>query len=107
MGASIRFNNDSSSVECLVRNISQSGARLSVSPAVGLPQTFSLLIPQKGLSREARLIWRSETEVGVAFVVPAAVQSDPEGEAVLRRRVRELERELAQLQSRIIELSAG
>src|SRR4051794_3450993 len=69
MGASLSFHNGRSTVDCLVRNISESGARLSVSPAVSLPQTIELLIPQKGTTRAARVVWRSESEVGVAFAV--------------------------------------
>jgi hypothetical protein len=94
-------------VECLVRDISESGARLSVSPAVSLPQTVELCIPQRRIRREARVVWRSESEVGVAFADLLACETAPDNEATLRRRIRELEREVAQLRTRVLELSAG
>ena len=37
MGAVLSFHNGRSTLDCLVRNISDSGARLSVSPSVSLP----------------------------------------------------------------------
>src|SRR5215203_2348401 len=91
MGAVLSFHNGRSTLDCLVRNISDSGARLSVSPSVSLLQTLELLIPQKGMTREARLVWRSENEVGVAFALPPpADEKKPDNEtAALRRRIRE------------------
>jgi len=61
------------------------------------------------MTREARLVWRSENEVGVAFALPPlADEKKPDNEAAaLRRRIRELEREVAQLRGRVLELSAG
>src|SRR5215204_2308276 len=104
MGAVLSFHNGRSTLDCLVRNISDSGARLSVSPSVSLPQTLELLIPQKGMTREARLVWRSENEVGVAFALPPpADEKKPDNEAAaLRRRIPELEREVAQLRGRVL-----
>jgi hypothetical protein len=108
MGASLSFHNGRSTVDCLVRNISESGARLSVSPAVSLPQTIELLIPQKGMTRAARVVWRSESEVGVAFAVTSCgSEKAPNHESTLKRRIRELEREVGQLRTRVLELSAG
>ena len=54
----IVFNNGSSSFDCLVRDMSSSGARLVMSDATTLPEAFDLYIPQKDRTYRATLRWR-------------------------------------------------
>ena len=54
--------------DCVVRNISEKGARIQFSSAVTLPQDqFSLMIARKGRSFLAKIIWWRDNFVGVAF----------------------------------------
>ncbi len=43
--ASIIFNNRNSSIDCLVRNFSESGAKIIVDELITFPQQFELHIP--------------------------------------------------------------
>src|SRR3954451_9413755 len=58
LGAKIVFNSRNSSMDCLIRNISPTGARLLLSSAVVIPDEFELQIPKQGRSFRARLAWR-------------------------------------------------
>ena len=53
-------------LECIIRNISESGALLQVSTTFGIPTTFDLILDD--VTRPCRTVWRSETTIGIAFV---------------------------------------
>jgi hypothetical protein len=87
--------------DCVVRNISESGASIEFSNHV-LPSKprISLTIARKGRSFLARIIWWRDNFVGVAF--------DPEARSAsvsdLEQRLRQSEKKKRQLQRRIKEL---
>ncbi len=54
--------------ECQLSDVSDSGARLQVPSPEKLPEVFTLRLSSMGNSRrKCRVIWRSETEVGLEF----------------------------------------
>ena len=101
LGAHVIFNNKNSTVDCQIRNISSSGARLSISDAVSLPEEFDLDVPQKGRVYRARLCWRDATGAGIAFLPDAGAAAPTDSAASLR----ELEAENARLKLQILELN--
>lgn len=103
MNGRIMFNNRSATLDCLVRNLSETGAKLEVSGAVTVPERFELDIPRKGVRRRARMVWRREGEMGVAFEDAAAEAPADESMA---DRVKRLEEENARLRARVAELVA-
>lgn len=54
-------------IDCIVRNLTASGALLEVESPVGIPHRFVLVISSEGVSRWCRLIWASERRIGVRF----------------------------------------
>ena len=65
-GAKIVFNAGRSTIDCTVRNLSSTGAKLLVSSVVGIPDTFDLLLD--GHSKQpCRVKWRRLKEIGVEF----------------------------------------
>jgi hypothetical protein len=54
-------------VDCMVRNISSSGARLDIATPVGLPSTFTLVIQTDQFMRRCRPVWSNDNCIGVAF----------------------------------------
>ena len=87
--------------QCVVRNISEQGARVEFSNVIALPKKqMSLTIARKGRSFLAKVIWWRDNFVGVAFLdrPPAPPESD------LDERLRKSEAKKRQLQRRIKEL---
>jgi hypothetical protein len=54
-------------LDCTVRNISESGARLDIANPLGVPDTFMLVIETDQFMRRCRAVWSSEQRLGVAF----------------------------------------
>ena len=107
LAARINFNNGQSALDCLIRNLSDTGAKLIVSAAVTLPECFDLIIAQKSVTRRARIAWRRGEEIGVRFEAGYPSESSDPDASALKRRMRELEAEVARLQSRILQLTEG
>jgi hypothetical protein len=91
--------------DCVVRNISESGARIEFNNAVRLPkEQISLTIARKGRSFLARIIWWRDNFVGVAF---SAEKPSEFPESDLGERLRRSEQKKRQLQRRIKQLLEG
>ena len=88
--------------KCIVRNISEKGARIEFSNVIKLPrQQISLTIARKGRSFLAKIIWWRDNFVGVAF--GSETSSEP-AVSDLEERLRQSEQKKKQLQRRIREL---
>jgi len=66
-GARIVFNHGASSLSCLVRNLSEDGARLELESSLGVPETFVLYFSEGETPRECVVAWRREKAIGVRF----------------------------------------
>ena len=67
LGGLIAFDYRGSALACLVRNLSEDGAKIVFSDAAAVPAEFDLMIHRKGESRRARLVWRDQTQAGIRF----------------------------------------
>jgi hypothetical protein len=113
----IVFNNGASSMDCLVRDMSSSGARLDLTQTAALPEVFELYIPMKDRSYRSSLRWRRSDGIGITFVeegaaispVATSAPTTPENETAsmlaLVRRITELEAENAALRKVVASLS--
>ena len=104
----IYFNNRRSSVDCLIRDVSETGARLKFSETIAVPEAIELYIPNREEIHRARVEWRTGNEMGVSFgeevrspsITPETAQGD------LSTRVQTLEAEVASLKRLVGELRA-
>lgn len=55
------------SIDCTVRDVSNTGAALDVTSPMGIPEKFTLLLPSDGLHLPCHVVWRKERRLGVAF----------------------------------------
>jgi hypothetical protein len=62
-GGKIQFGGGS--IDCTVRNISDTGAALEVSSPLGIPEQFVLVTESSQLP--CRVVWRKERRIGVTF----------------------------------------
>ncbi len=69
-GGVIAFANRHATLPCVVRDLSQSGAKLQVANVAMIPDTFELIVELDGLEAPAEVVWRSTGEVGVRFLAP-------------------------------------
>jgi hypothetical protein len=104
----IFFNHRRTSVDCLIRDFCEHGARLTFSSMTATPDVVELYIPNKDESYRAKVQWRNANEIGVGFehdaasppLVPEAPPAD------LSARIHKLEHALASLQRKFNELQA-
>ena len=54
-------------IDCVVRNLTNNGARIQIANTVDLPQAFEMTFDGGHSIRPCRLVWRSVTETGVEF----------------------------------------
>ncbi|WFU36535.1 PilZ domain-containing protein [Bradyrhizobium brasilense] len=99
-GAVAEINERGSTMDCVVRNISEGGACVEFSDAAQLPEEMNLSVARKGRSFLARLIWRQANKVGLAF----RIMTSDTPVSDLDERVRRSEIKKRQLQRRINEL---
>jgi hypothetical protein len=102
----IYFNNRRSSINCLVRDYSDTGAKLKFSESVTVPEAMELYIPNKDEFRRVRVQWRVGDEMGIAFgEQDEGAPADP-ASADLVARMQKLEGEIVQLKRICNELRA-
>ena len=57
-----------STLDCVVRNVTNSGARIQIANTVDLPETLDLTLDAGFTIRPCRVAWRSVTETGLQFI---------------------------------------
>lgn len=100
------FNNRLSSVDCIIRDINDRGARLTFASAVSVPEIFELAIPNKDEAFRAHVIWHHGTEIGVAFDTgkSGTIAEVNASQSALAERVERLEKDVAAMKRRLDQL---
>ncbi len=66
--ALVIYNAGRTRTDCIIRNLSASGAKLEISgPVGGIPNTFDLIAPGHR-PHPCKVVWRTLREVGVQFM---------------------------------------
>jgi hypothetical protein len=84
---------------CLIRDMSDTGARIVFSDTVTLPNTIDLYIPQRDQTLRAKVRWRHGDEVGLAFAMPQQHSDATMSETEVVQRVALLEAEIGTLRT--------
>lgn len=66
-GATLSFNRGYGALECVVRNLSGRGARLSFGDTSAVPPNFTLRLSGEDKGRAAVVRWRTMRDVGISF----------------------------------------
>jgi hypothetical protein len=93
----VYFANSPSAFECLVRDISGTGARLKFIGSPPTTDSLELNIPIKGETFRAKVCWRQADEIGIAFITNVAADTSHSRDDELSVRVNQLEAEIAGL----------
>ena len=67
LGAKVVSRDGIYSCDCLIREISKSGARITISSAVTIASPFFLIDHQSQVMFEARIVWRNAFQAGLKF----------------------------------------
>jgi hypothetical protein len=100
----IFFNNGLSSMDCIVRDLTEGGSRLEVSETIALPDVFELYLPNKDEYFHAKVEWRKGDSLGISWASeqPAAPGGEHgDSQASFGDRLSKLEREVASLKKRL------
>ena len=97
----VYFGNSPSAVDCTVRDISDTGARLKFSGTPVATDTLTLNIPIKGQILNAQVKWQRADEIGILFVNVPAVKATHSNDAELSARMEKLEAEITVLKQLI------
>src|SRR5918997_3066146 len=90
----VLFNGGQNSLDCLIRDISSSGARLELSASVTLPDRFDLYLPHRDETCKVQIQWRRDNQLGIAFEQVEAPPAAPPQPQDVASRVRQLETEV-------------
>jgi hypothetical protein len=105
--ARIIFNNRMSTIDCIIKNFSPTGAKIALNDTLAVPTEFEVDVPQKGRSFHARLVWRDKEAIGVEFLdakVPTLTVAAQAPAEASEQRVYELQLQNAELKRKIIQL---
>ena len=100
----IYFNGRRSAIDCLVRDISATGARLTFSGDVSVPDRIELHIPQKQKVLQAQVQWHRSNEIGVDFAAGQTASNMLDDD--LTGRVAKLEIEIVALRKMLSRLKS-
>ncbi len=70
----IMLPNGTSTLSCVIRNLSVAGGQIELTPTALVPDTFTLIDVQSGRSYNAKVAWRKGDRWGLSF------SDDPEEE---------------------------
>ena len=65
--ATIVFDGGRTRLDCVIRNLSDGGAKLEVPTVKNIPPSFDLMVPRHR-PHHCRVAWRALKEIGVQFV---------------------------------------
>ena len=106
LGGRVIFNYRQSSMDCVLRNIGEQGARLKFHHTAYVPDRFDVHVQRMDRTFQANVTWRRQDEVGVSFVDAAATATNVVPFA-LAVRLQKLEADKARLQQRVVQLSTA
>jgi hypothetical protein len=102
-GGVIAYNRGQSTVDCVIRNFSEEGAKVELDNPALFPDFVDLLIARKSRAFSAKIAWRQANEVGLAF---RSAEREAPVSLDLARRLRRCEAERRELQNRLARLSS-
>jgi hypothetical protein len=78
-GGKIVFNEGAYSHDCIVRDMSDSGARIEISEVRMMPRRFYFLTTMAEVAYDSELVWRTRMLAGIKFreAIDLATNNDP------------------------------
>jgi hypothetical protein len=74
-------------MDCTIRDLSETGARIHVPAAIGLPDEVALLVLREGMVRLSRRVWSRAPFFGLEFLDAEAVNTTEKSQYAPLKRV--------------------
>jgi PAS domain-containing protein len=75
LAAKVIFNFGQSTINCVVRRITDDGATIELESGLGIPEHFQLSIASEAAILPCKLVWQSERQIGVSFETQQAADA--------------------------------
>jgi len=102
----VYYDNRRASIECTIRDLSDTGARVAFTTLVSLPDNIELYIPQKQMTLPAQVRRRDGNEIGVSFQNQRSDEPHRAVDGNLAERVTKMENEVAAMKRLLKKLPA-
>ena len=102
----VRTPGNDTNIDCIVRDISETGAKLRFRCTPSITDLFELHIPAKQQIVQSKLVWMDDCEVGISFDSNLALVTPASGNGDLWTRVARLEDEITSLKEMLKSLQA-
>jgi hypothetical protein len=102
----IYYDNRRTSIDCTIRDLSDTGARIVFSTVVSVPDIVELHIPQKQMTLHARVRRRDQQEIGISFEDRRSDEPRRVADGELAERVIKIENELVTMKRLLKKLEA-
>ena len=76
LAGKIISNYGQSSIDCIVRRMSDAGAVVEVESVRGIPEQFHLMIPGEGAPQPCKRAWQSDKQIGLVFEAAEAAREE-------------------------------
>lgn len=100
-GGKIIYNDGHCTLNCKIRNLSSTGARLDLPMYTELPESFILMFSD-GSKRPAEIAWSRMTRIGVRFLDTQGDDTKTNLQELLLLRILRLEQQVDELRNEII-----
>ena len=91
----VYYDNRRGSIDCTIRDLSDTGARIVFSTLVTVPDNIELHIPQKQMTLPARVRRRDQLEIGVSFEDQRSDEPRRAVDGEMAERVTRIENDIA------------
>jgi hypothetical protein len=78
---------DEFTLDCVIRDLSDGGARLKLTGGAQVPDRFQLILISAGEARDATVAWRDHPQIGVAFGAKRDLKDAADPAASMLRRL--------------------
>ena len=87
LGGKLAYGEGFFTLDCLVRDLSTSGARVKVPEGLGVPQVIYFLELRSGAVYEAKVVWRRHPEIGLQFTKVCSLDDPDNADLKILKRL--------------------
>ncbi|MGY9106621.1 MAG: PilZ domain-containing protein [Alphaproteobacteria bacterium] len=83
----IIYGGETYTIDCTIRDISETGARVQVPDPFSVPNNITFLDPKNFCAYETSIVWRKGGEMGLSFGKPISLDDESNPRVKILRRV--------------------